>query len=174
MVFADMRVSMPKRKRPGAAAGPGWVGARGAIRPPASRRRALARGHGLLVVVREERRQIRPIVGSGALDGGLLVGGHDVVGQTQGFGEPSRALQQAGGLARHVCLLQMVDQLHGLRALGLADGLKNARLGHAAEIGFDRRFPAGFRHGAADGAGELVRVGERAGPLVPGFEDRID
>jgi hypothetical protein len=63
--------------------------------------------------------------------------------EPQRLGQPAGAGQQPLGLLGHVALLQMVDELRGLLALGLAHGFENARLGDAAEIVVDgRRQPA--------------------------------
>ena len=52
----------------------------------------------------------------------------------------------------------MVDKLGGPLALGFAHGFKNARLGHSAQIGVDRRLPARRHHVEAGRAGQHVRV----------------
>jgi hypothetical protein len=65
-------------------------------------------------------------------------------------------------LASHVGLLEIVNQLRGLLAIRLADGLKDSSLGHAAEIVVHRGNPAGGDHVEADGAGKDIGMGECA------------
>ena len=96
------------------------------------------------------------------------------LGQAQGFGQPEAVGEKAFGLARHVALLQVVDQLRFLLAAAFAHGFENAGLGDAAEIVVDRRRPAGRDHVEADVAGDDVAMGDRAGAAIPGFAQDVD
>ena len=57
----------------------------------------------------------------------------------------------SAGAAGHVGLLEMVDELHRLLALGFAHRLEDAYLRHSAEIVVGGRTPAGRRHVEVDG-----------------------
>ena len=96
------------------------------------------------------------------------------VGQAQRLGQPARALQQPLGLLGHVGLLEMVDELRRLLALGFAHRLEDASLRHPAEIVVDGRPPAGRRHVEIDGPGQQIAMRQRARPPVPGFLDDVD
>src|SRR5581483_10217820 len=89
------------------------------------------------------------------------VGGFGLL-RAQRFGEPAGALEQPFGFLRHLCLLQMIDELRRRLALGLAHRLEDAGLGHTAEIIIDRRPPSGFDHVQSDGAREPVALYEPA------------
>ena len=67
----------------------------------------------------------------------------------------SPSAQQPLGLLGHLGLLQMVDELRRLLALGFAHRLEDASLGHPAEIVVDGRTPAGRRHVEIDGPRQL-------------------
>jgi phage-related minor tail protein len=70
------------------------------------------------------------------------------------FGQPAGIGEEAFGLARHVVLLQMLDQARRLRTLGLGDRFENARLGDPAEIILDSWCPARRDHVESHRAGE--------------------
>ena len=75
-------------------------------------------GVGQLVIAGEECRQ------RVAIQLGLrrrLRGGIDLR-KPQRFGQPARAFEQPLGLLRHLALLEMVNELHRLLALGLTHG----------------------------------------------------
>ena len=128
------------RSRPaGAVIRPRWRGiaARRRRMPPRPRRRGRPAAP-------------RPRLGlAGCLRAGLGVG------QAQRLGQPARAVQQPLGLLGHVGLLQMVDELRRLLALGFAHRFEDARLRNPAEIVVDGRTPAGRRHVEVDGPGQL-------------------
>jgi hypothetical protein len=54
----------------------------------------------------------------------------------------SRTVEQPFGILGHLPFLEVVQELGGMVALGLADRFENARLGDAAEVVVDRRPPA--------------------------------
>lgn len=56
---------------------------------------------------------------------------------------------------------------------GLSNRLQDARLGHPAEEGVHGRLPAGG-HVELDRVGQLIGMGERSWPPVPGFADGVD
>ena len=100
-----------------------------------------------------------------------------------GSGSQPGTLEQPLGLAGHVAFLEVVDELHRLLALCLANGLENARFGDPAEIVVDGRPPAHCCHVESDGAGKDVGVIEPSYAVrgdaalivaVGGLVERID
>ena len=96
------------------------------------------------------------------------------LGQTQRLRQPARAVEQPLGLLGHFGLLQVVDELRRLFALGLAHGFEDASLWNPAEIVVGGGPPAGRGHVEVDGPGELVAMGERARTTVPRLLHDID
>lgn len=94
-------------------------------------------------------------------------------GGAQRLGQPAGIGQQDFRFGRHFALLQMPDPLGGALALGLGHRLQDAGLGNATEVVVHRRLPARPRHVERDGAGQPVGMGERMGPPVPRFLNRI-
>ena len=108
------------------------------------------------VIAREE---------SGQLDAGVLSLGRLAqvrVVQPKRFRQPAAVGQKPFGLARHVGLLQMVDQLRGPFADALAHRLDNASLGDAAKVIGDGRLPAGFDQIESGHARQPVRFAQAA------------
>ncbi len=89
------------------------------------------------------------------------------------FGKPAACYQEAFGLAGHVCLLEVIDQLCRLLAFRFADGLEDVRLGDAAKVVGGCRGPTRLDHVEAHQPGDLVGVRDRADALVPRLDDRI-
>src|SRR3954462_3531766 len=79
-----------------------------------------------------------PWVGQGQRRGGETRG-------AQHLRQPACAIEQALGFARHVALLEMLDQLRRGLALGLANRVQDLRLRDPPEIAVNRRRPV-LRH----------------------------
>ena len=71
---------------------------------------------------------------------GVIPGGIDLH-ETEWLGQPARTIEQPLGPSVHVAFLEVVDELHRLRALGLPHCFENTRLGNPAEIVIDGRPP---------------------------------
>src|SRR3979490_2063430 len=87
-----------------------------------------------LVVISEE-------IGQSVRFAGRRMAGGAGLGEPKWLGEPACPLQEAFGLARHVTLLEMVDELRRRLALGLAHRFENTGLGDPTEIIVDARRP---------------------------------
>ncbi len=94
--------------------------------------------------------------------------------RAQRLRQPSRPGQQRLGLLGHLALLEMVDQLRRVLALGLPHRLQDARLGDSAEIGVDRRRPARRRHVEVHGLRQHVGMRQRLRPPVVGLVHAVD
>src|SRR3546814_1615216 len=70
-------------------------------------------------------------------------------------------------------LLEVLDELGLAITLAVANSLQNARLGHAAEVGFDRRGPACGDHVEIDDLRQRVSMFHPVA-LVPGLVDGVD
>ena len=60
----------------------------------------------------------------------------------------------------HFALLEVIDQLCRLLAPGFSHRFKNARLGHAAKIVFDRGLPTNCHHVERDCIGKPVGLSD--------------
>lgn len=78
------------------------------------------------------------------------------------LGQPLGVLEQTFGLARHVCLFEVIDHACELLAARFGDVGENPRLGDAPEVAVDGRSPAcGYRI-KTNGPREDVAMGKTA------------
>ena len=80
--------------------------------------------------------------------------------QAQRFRQPARAIEEAFRFPRHVALLQVSNQLNGLRPCPFAHRLQDAALGDTAEVIGDGRLPACLDQIEPGGACQAVRFVE--------------
>ena len=93
-----------------------------------------------------------------------------VAGRAQRLGQPSRAGEQMLRLRGHLAFLERLDAARVLLAARLADGVEDARLGHAAEEIVDARRPARRGDVERERLGETIGVGDR--PAAVGSRPR--
>jgi hypothetical protein len=99
---------------------------------------------------------------------------HVATWRAQWFGQPARASKQLFRPLRHVTLLEMIHELGRLLTLRLAYGLKNAGLGHTAEIVVDRWRPSCRSYVELDSLGDAIGVSQSARTLIPRLMHCVD